>query len=193
MTVNWRRGGPDVLVALDRGSGPLGAQIQEQLRGAIRDRRLGAGERMPSTRRLAEALGVSRGTVVDVYEQLLAEGYVESVAGSGTRVAEIPSSTGRVPGEPTAVAPSSPWSVEVDFAYGIPDLASVPLADWGWAVSEATKTLPTAALGDDDSAGSRHLREVVTAYHRRVRSGCATADDAVVVSGFRQVDRKSVV
>ena len=53
-------------------------------------------------------------------------------------------------------------------------------------MSEATKTLPTAELGDEEQAGSRHLREVVTAYHRRVRSGCAVAEDAVIVSGFRQ-------
>ena len=99
MTVEWARGGPDLLVALDRGAGPLGIQIQDQLRAAIRDRRLGAGERLPSTRRLAELLGVSRGTVVDVYEQLLAEGYVESAVGSGTRVAAMPS------GEPVRQAP----------------------------------------------------------------------------------------
>ena len=68
-------------------------------------------------------------------------------------------------------------AVEIDFAYGIPDLGSVPLADWNWAMAEATRTLPTSELGDDDSAGSRHLREVVTAYHRRVRSGCADADE----------------
>jgi GntR family transcriptional regulator/MocR family aminotransferase len=41
-------------------------------------------------------------------------------------------------------------------------------------------------LGDEDAAGLWHLREVVTAYHRRVRSGCAVAEEAVVVSGFRQ-------
>ena len=74
----------------------------------------------------------------------------------------------------------------IDFEYGIPDLRTVPLTDWIWALSKAAQTLPTAALGDDDLAGSRHLRDVVTAYHRRVRSGCATAEDAVVVSGFRQ-------
>jgi GntR family transcriptional regulator/MocR family aminotransferase len=62
----------------------------------------------------------------------------------------------------------------------------VPLTDWSWAVSEATRTLPTAQLGDEDLAGSRHLREVVTSYHRRVRSGCAVADNAIVVAGFRQ-------
>src|SRR5688572_22269217 len=189
MTVDWARGGPDLLVTLDRGAGPLGLQIQDQLRAAIRDRRLGAGERMPSTRRLSELLGVSRGTVVDVYEQLLAEGYVESAVGSGTRVAAMPSGgpARQAPGVVAASASSSSSRpAEADFEYGIPDLSSVPLTDWSWAVSEATRTLPTAELGDEDSAGSRHLREVVTAYHRRVRSGCALAEDAVVVSGFRQ-------
>ena len=185
MTVEWSRGGPDLLVALDRDAGPLGIQIQDQLRAAIRDRRLGAGERLPSTRRLAELLGVARGTVVDVYEQLLAEGYVESAVGSGTRVAAMPSG-GPARQAPSVVAASASSSrpAEVDFEYGIPDLGSVPLTDWSWAVSEATRTLPTAELGDEDPAGSRHLREVVTAYHRRVRSGCAVAEDAVVVSGF---------
>ncbi|WUI04558.1 PLP-dependent aminotransferase family protein [Spirillospora sp. NBC_00431] len=91
----------------------------------------------------------------------------------------------KAPGVVTARSASS-RPAEVDFEYGIPDLGSVPLRDWSWAVSEATRSLPTAELGDDDAAGSRHLREVVTAYHRRVRSGCAVAEDAVVVSGFRQ-------
>jgi GntR family transcriptional regulator / MocR family aminotransferase len=190
MTVEWARGGPDLLVALDRGAGPLRIQVQDQLRAAIRDRRLGPGERLPSTRRLAELLRVSRGTVVDVYEQLLAEGYVESAVGSGTRVAAMPAggpvrhASGVVAASVDAAPPSRP--AEADFEYGIPDLGSVPLTDWCWAVSEATRTLPTAELGDEGPAGSRHLREVVTAYHRRVRSGCAVAEDAVVVSGFRQ-------
>jgi len=189
MTVEWSRGGPDLLVTLDPVGGPLGSQIQDQLRAAIRERRLGAGERLPSTRRLAELLGVSRGTVVDVYEQLLAEGYVESAVGSGTRVAPIPAGgSGRQPSNvvATAPSPSSAPPAVADFEYGIPDLGSVPLTDWSWAVSEATRTLPTADLGDEDPAGSRRLREVVTAYHRRVRSGFAVAEDAVVVSGFRQ-------
>jgi GntR family transcriptional regulator / MocR family aminotransferase len=187
MTVDWARGGPDLLVTLDPDAGPLGIQLQDQLRAAIRDRRLGAGERLPSTRRLAALLGVSRGTVVDAYEQLLAEGYVESAVGSGTRVAALPSTlpARRALRLPSASPPPA-RPAEVDFEYGIPDLGSVPLTDWSWAVSEATRTLPTAELGDEDPAGSRHLREVVTAYHRRVRSGCAVAEDAVVVSGFRQ-------
>jgi GntR family transcriptional regulator/MocR family aminotransferase len=184
MAVDWSRGASDVLVAVDREAGPLALQVQEQLRTAIRDGRLLPGERLPSTRRLAEQLGVSRGTVVEVYEQLFSEGYLDSAVGSGTRVARLPGVRGRV-GPPAAPEPARP-AFSIDFEYGIPDLASVPLRDWAWAIGEATRTLPTAELGDEAPAGSRHLREVVTAYHRRVRAGCATAAEAVVVGGFRQ-------
>ncbi len=173
------------MLTVDRAGAPLAVQLQEQLRDAIREGRLLAGERLPSTRQLADHLGVSRGTVVEVYEQLVAEGYVDSAVGSGTRVAHLPGVERRDRGEALPAAAARP-NHEIDFEYGIPDLGSVPLRDWVWAVGEATHTLPTAGLGDEESAGSRHLRDVVTAYHRRVRAGCATADDAVIVGGFRQ-------
>ncbi len=89
MPADWSRDAPDLMIALDRTGAALSLQIQEQLRVAIREGRLVAGERLPSTRRLAEDLEVSRGTVVEVYEQLVAEGYVDSAVGSGTRVAQI--------------------------------------------------------------------------------------------------------
>src|SRR3954466_10954676 len=185
MPADWSRDAPDLMIALDRTGIPLALQIQEQLRVAIREGRLVRGERLPSTRRLAEHLGVSRGTVVEVYEQLVAEGYVDSAVGSGTRVARIPGvqRPDRTQAPPAAAARPA---FGIDFQYRTPDPGSVPLRDWVWAVGEATRTLPTAGLGDEEPAGSRHLREVVTAYHRRVRAGCATADDAVVVGGFRQ-------
>ena len=88
MTVGWSRGGPGVLIALDRTNGtPLGHQLQDQLRAAVRGGRLRAGERLPSTRDLARELGVSRGMVVSCYDQLFAEGYLVAETGSGTRVA----------------------------------------------------------------------------------------------------------
>lgn len=185
MPADWGRDGPDLMIALNRTGMPLALQIQEQLRVAIREGRLLVGERLPSTRRLADQLGVSRGTVVEVYEQLVAEGYVDSAVGSGTRVARIPVVERRDRAQAPPAAAARP-KFAIDFEYGIPDLGSVPLRDWVWALGEAARTLPTAGLGDEEPAGSRHLRDVLTAYHRRVRAGCATADDAVVVGGFRQ-------
>lgn len=186
MPADWSRDAPELMIPLDRTGAALAPQIQEHLRVAIREGRLVAGERLPSTRGLAHQLGVSRGTVVEVYEQLVAEGYVDSAVGSGTRVARIPGAERqRTRGTRGTQAPPRPKPA-VDFEYGIPDLGSVPLRDWVWALGEASRTLPTDGLGDEEPAGLRHLRDVVTAYHRRVRAGCATSDDAVVVGGFRQ-------
>ncbi|MEP6630858.1 MAG: PLP-dependent aminotransferase family protein [Lapillicoccus sp.] len=192
MSTDWSRAAPELMIRLDRTGAALALQIQEHLRVAIREGRLVAEERLPSTRGLADQLGVSRGTVVEVYEQLVAEGYLDSAVGSGTRVAKIPGAerqrtqgtqgTQRTQGTPAAPGPKP----AIDFEYGIPDLGSVPLRDWVWAMGEATRTLPTDGLGDEEPAGLRHLRDVVSAYHRRVRAGCATADDTVVVGGFRQ-------
>ena len=92
---------PELALALDRSADvSLGHQVQEALRRAIRSGTLRSGERLPSTRQLADQLGISRGLVVSAYEQLLAEGYVVSTVGSGTRVASA--STG--PGDPVRMA-----------------------------------------------------------------------------------------
>src|SRR3954452_9748783 len=137
MPADWSRDAPDLMIALHRTGMPLALQIQEQLRVAIREGRLLVGERLPSTRRLAADLGVSRGTVVEVYEQLVAEGDVDSVGGSGTPGGEIPGAERRHRTRGTPAA--APWpQPAIDFEYGIPDLGSVPLRDWVWAVGEAT-------------------------------------------------------
>ena len=68
----------------------------------------------------------------------------------------------------------------------MPDLRSAPLRDWLWALREAGRTAPTAVMGDEQDAGAVRLREVVAAYHRRVRAGTAEAEHAVIVNGFRQ-------
>ncbi|ONI68285.1 hypothetical protein BWI15_35290 [Kribbella sp. ALI-6-A] len=185
MTVRWAGVVPELLIGLDRsGAEPLGQQIQRQLRDAIRGGRLSAGERLPSSRSLAEQLGVSRGLVVECYEQLVAEGYLITVTGSGTRVAPGAAVRRTQPAE--VVRPPQPQPVEVDFEYGIPDLASFPMQDWMWALTQAGRLGPSAAMGDEPDTGSEHLRGVLVGYHRRVRAGAAEAAHTVVVNGFRQ-------
>ncbi len=189
MSVTWSGAGPGLLVELDRSDGArLGHQLQDQLRAAVRDGRLRAGERLPSSRRLSEELHVSRGMVVACYEQLVAEGYLVGTAGSGTRVAagvSEPAGQSR-PAGATSSSPVSQQRDEIDFEYGVPDLRSAPLRDWMWALREAARTAPTAVMGDDNDAGDPRLRQVVAAYHRRVRAGTAEAGHTVIVNGFRQ-------
>src|ERR1700744_3156880 len=78
----------ELLVSLDRQSRTaLRAQLEEQLRAAIRSGRLEPEMSLPSTRALAATLGVTRGLVVECYTQLRAEGYLTARSGAGTRVA----------------------------------------------------------------------------------------------------------
>jgi GntR family transcriptional regulator/MocR family aminotransferase len=188
MTVDFSGVVPELVLGVDRTTRlPLGHQVQEALRGAIRSGTLRSGERLPSTRQLADQLGVSRGLVVSAYEQLVAEGYVVSTVGSGTRVAA--SLTGsRDPTwseAPAADLPREP-TPRIDFGYGVPDLRAFSTRDWLWALGDALKAMPTADLGDGTVEGDSHLRSVLAGYHRRVRGGCADAADTVVVGGFRQ-------
>jgi DNA-binding GntR family transcriptional regulator len=74
-------------IALNRASTqPIYLQFRAALERAIREGRLPAGSRLPSTRAAAELFGVSRNTVVTAYEALAADDLIESVTGSGTRV-----------------------------------------------------------------------------------------------------------
>src|SRR3954468_12668186 len=80
----------DLPVVVERREGlPLSVQLGRQLRDAMSEGRVRAGERLPSSRALASALGVSRTVVTAAYEQLYAEGWLEGRHGSGTYVADI--------------------------------------------------------------------------------------------------------
>jgi GntR family transcriptional regulator/MocR family aminotransferase len=75
-------------VQLTRGGGAtLSEQLERALRNAIRDGRLRAGARLPSSRGLAAELGVSRGVVTSAYDQLGAEGYLQTRQGAPVLVA----------------------------------------------------------------------------------------------------------
>ncbi len=172
---------PELLVGLDRSSPvPLGFQLQEQFREAIRTGRLGSDDRVPSTRQLATSMGLSRGLVVEVYTQLEAEGYLSTVPGSGTRV----SCRAAPPCEERAPEPAR-GSFDVDFEYGEPDLVGFPMREWLRALAEAAER-PIEALGNRHPQGSLALREVVAAYVRRVRGSVCDPQNVVICAGFVQ-------
>ena len=104
--------------------------LKGSLREAIRDGRLAAGTRLPSTRVLASDLGLARGTVVEAYAQLQAEGYLSSRHGSGTWVAKVSAPTR---GATSRAAPSPP--PRFSFHPGLPDLTAFPHAVWAAAVT----------------------------------------------------------
>ncbi len=189
MAIEWSGLSPELLVRLDRSaSQPLRTQLEASLREAIRGGRLRAGERLPSSRELARALGVSRGMVQDCYGQLLAEGYLTSRTGSATRVAVL---SGQQAGDqpaagPAMVSPGRQPPLIADFEPGVPDLSSFPRNDWAWAVKQACTQAAAADLGYGDPRGSSVLREVLAGYLRRVRAAAASPAQLTVCTGFAQ-------
>ena len=183
MSIQWAGLGPELLLRLDRQlSEPLRAQLERELREAIRLGRLEAGERLPSSRVLARELGVSRGLVQECYAQLWAEGYVVTRSGSGTRVA-----AGAVPKLSAVLEEPAPAvRLTADFRPGTPDLTSFPRPDWAWAIREVCRTAPADELAYGDPRGSSRLRRVLAAYLRRVRGAVAEPDRIIVCTGFSQ-------
>jgi GntR family transcriptional regulator/MocR family aminotransferase len=115
----------DVLVEVERDSGvPLHRQIEASIRHSIRSGRLPVGIALPATRMLARELAVSRGVVVEAYQQLVAEGYLTSKAGGYTRVA-----IAREPAtDPRAEAPTR--VPQIDFCPCRADGSQFPRRAW---------------------------------------------------------------
>lgn len=174
-------GGGELLLRLDRTSPePLHRQLGCELRHAIRYGGLDAGTAVPSSRALAEQLGVARGVVVEAYEQLVAEGYLVSRRGGTTRVAD---GLAAADGARTELEPEA-WAF--DFRPGRPDVTEFPRAVWLRAMRRALETAPANRLSYLGSHGVPELRHALAAYLNRVRGTAADPADVVVTSGFAQ-------
>lgn len=174
----------ELLINVDRG-GPesLHAQIERQLRDAIRRGTLRPGSEVPSTRDLARELGISRPLVMEAYAQLAAEGYLALRQGAAPRVAEsAPRQQIRnLPPEGTATA-----RFRYDFRPGIPDLLSFPTARWLKAVETALKTMGPDDFGYGQRYGVWPLRQALADYLGRVRGVSADPRQILITGGFEQ-------
>jgi GntR family transcriptional regulator/MocR family aminotransferase len=171
----------DLLITLDRSApDPLHRQIAASIRGGVRDGRLRLGASLPPTRTVAADLGVSRGVVVEAYQQLVAEGYLTSRAGGYTRVAAgpVPASADRR----TADRPPA----RIDFGYGRTDVSSFPRAAWLRSVRTVLTTAPNERFAYLDGRGVPELRTALSDYLNRVRGTSARPENVVVCSGYGQ-------
>lgn len=178
-----RQIGPvDLLVELERHvEQPLYQQLERTLRAAIRDGRLAAGVRLPSSRALAAELGLSRGVVTAAYDQLVAEGYLETRQGAPVRVAE-----GVRAHPPRPPAPSLLPKYPYDFSPGLPDLAGFPRDRWLRSVRVAWRESALDAVGYADPRGAGELRQALADYLGRARGAAADPEHMIVCTGFRQ-------
>ncbi len=160
----------------------LAAQIEDQMRRAIREGALRPGASVPSTRDLARQLGFSRRVAVDAYAQLAAEGYLILRQGARPRVSE-----GARPAATTGVVPPPPASrPRFDFRPSVPDVSTFPRTQWLRSLREALATITNADLGYGDARGTEVLRYALADYLGRVRGVVADPARVVVTSGYWQ-------
>ncbi|MFC8348855.1 PLP-dependent aminotransferase family protein [Streptomyces sp. NPDC057280] len=155
--------------------------LERALRDAVRDGRLAPGARLPATRRLAEELGVSRGTVKAAYDQLVAEGYLTARQGAGTQVASLPVSDAEA-----APVPSRARAPRFDLRPGSPDVGAFPAAAWLRALRRAIATAPSLAYDYGDPRGRIELRTALSGYLGRARGVVAPPERIVITSGYVQ-------
>jgi GntR family transcriptional regulator/MocR family aminotransferase len=191
------------LIAVDRkGEKPLHRQIYDALRAMILERRLQAGQQIPSTRALADQLGISRIPVLDAYAQLLAEGYIESRSGAGTFVTNSLSdqflsarpAVAGVVSEPPSDAISrvsrllplegTPWFLGSG-AFSVGQIAydHFPFRVWSDLVTYHARRVRASSMNYSDPMGSEDFREVIAAYLRTARAVQCEASQIMVVNG----------
>jgi GntR family transcriptional regulator/MocR family aminotransferase len=178
-------------------------QLYRILQGGIRQSTLPAGHKLPPTRAMAEALGIARNTVVQVYEQLVLEGLAQAGVGRGTYVAEAaPGFVGRVRAAPRGGSPAaSPLSQRGGdlvqgalaspmqwgaFAPGVPEVRMFPAKIWSRLQSQAWREVEPAHLSYATGAGHPALREAIADYLGGTRGVACDAAQVVVTSGTQQ-------
>ena len=192
------------VIPLLNGQEPLSRQIYLWFRQSILRRVMAGGERLPSTRELAEQLHVSRTVVVLAYEQLLAEGFVVGRAGSGTYVAHVLSArrTGDRAGpvkmrlsrygraaqaaaKANFLGKQAP-RLRYDFAYGRSDVEVFPFEMWRRMLLRNARKASVRALDYGPTGGSAALREAISVHVRRSRAVICDSSQVIVVSGSQQ-------
>jgi GntR family transcriptional regulator/MocR family aminotransferase len=184
--------GGELLVELRRDDPtPLHRQLEHELRSAIRAGRLEADTALPSSRALADQLGLSRGVIVEAYEQLVAEGYLASRPGGATRVAD---NVGGGPARPEAAHGPLPRRLPaedppINFAAGRPDVTQFPRQAWLRSLRRVMNEAPSERLTYLDLRGAPELRIALASYLNRVRGTIADPDAIVICNGFAQAQR----
>ncbi len=197
----------NLLIRLDpRGGGALQQQIYAGVRRAILDGVIAPGTRLPSSRAVAEDLGVSRTTAVLALEQLLAEGYLATRPGSGTFVAtDLPDDLPqrrvvRASGSPrhpplsrrgTALAATPTGGQRLPgpprpFRIGTPGVDVFPVRLWAQLLTRRVRSITSAQLDYGEPAGLRALREAIAAHVQAARGTQCEADQVVIVAGAQQ-------
>ncbi|SDN98570.1 GntR family transcriptional regulator / MocR family aminotransferase [Klenkia soli] len=167
--------------------------LTHRLRTAITTGQLSPGTLLPSSRTLADELGIARGTVVECYQRLAEQGLTTARVGDGTRTAPLAApapartrrTSSRAVGRRRFPLPPDP-AITLDLTPGRTDLGAFPRAAWLRAERAVLAGLGSADLGYGDPAGHPRLRHALADWLARTRGVRTTPDELVVVGGVAQ-------
>jgi GntR family transcriptional regulator/MocR family aminotransferase len=185
---------------------PAYKQVYEGYRRAILEGRLKAGTRIPSTRDISRDLKVSRNTVINAFEQLLAEGYLKATTGSGTYVNDVLpdamlEAAHRNDQPPVRTAKRRGLSqrgqaylgMEIlspkglgAFRLSLPALDLFPIDIWSKLILRQTQMSSRQMLAYSDPMGYGPLRESIAEYLRVAKAVRCSAEQVLIVSGSQQ-------
>lgn len=190
-------------IPLSKNGEPLFSQVYGGLRSAILTGVLRAGSRLPSTRDLADQLGISRTVVLLAYDQLLAEGFAEGRRGSGTYVARNLQRDGaKRPDKPaplrlsrfgnaaaeaaaTLYFPDRPQP-RYNFAFGRSDTSIFPFEAWRRILMRHAARLHVRELDYGPAAGAQSLRDAICSHVQRSRAVVCDPSEVIVTNGAQQ-------
>lgn len=183
----------------------LNAQLYEQLKSGIYQGMLRAGDRLPSSREMGTELGISRNSVLQVFEQLTMEGFFETKTGAGTFVsagadmlanrkkqqpaaAEKPARCAARPHGMNDAFKEHASEIEpiVPFQTSVPLLSEFPFAAWARVSAAIHQRIAKLHLGYDDAQGYLPLRQALAGHLRISRSINCGPDNIVIVNSSRQ-------
>ena len=204
-----RAGGSLLLsIKIDRDAHqPVSTQLCIALREMILTGGFLAGERLPASRTLARDLGLSRTTVIEVFDRLVAEGLVESRTGAGTYVSAVLNVSRPKPPQPDApsvvhTAPrlSGLMAQAVSrfgdrkrlphmpraFTTALPAFDVFPMAQWARLSAKYLRGARDDIMGYGDPDGSPQLRRALASHLRVNRGITCDAEQIFIVSGAQQ-------
>ncbi len=166
---------------------PIQQQIARQIRDMVLQGRLKPEARVPSSRALAEDLGVARATVVEAFEQLAGEGYLETRSGSATRVAaELPEELLATSAKAPMVRSGKPQMKRLPakpFRAGLVDWEHFPHDEWGRLLGRYWRNPPITLLELNDMFGWPPFRAAVAGHLFEWRGIRCSPEQVIITAG----------
>ncbi|MFJ7725231.1 PLP-dependent aminotransferase family protein [Neobacillus sp. NPDC097160] len=177
----------EITLDLDHGSGePLYIQLYNFFKKEIQTGKIEPGEKLPSKRKLSHHLRISQNTVETAYEQLLAEGYVESVERKGIYVKELNRDLfHHVDDVPKTIKEMKDEGVEyeVDFSHGTVALEHFPFPIWRKLTIQSLYEEESSYFLNGEPQGELPLREAISKYIYQSRGVRCSADQIIIGAG----------